>query len=304
MKDNILDFFEDVQDWVAEFSLIQIITSIVLVISLIGIIAGVVMSGRSKAEFEAEYQSNLTELTRLNSELTALTNENNLQPDVSDIKIALKSANTAGMAVAGLQTAYQDCGVNAGPEDSESFATAMKKNAESLDVYFDDDTKNARVPWFSVTSDNAARLIWTFMTNYMFSGDTVECLWMCRDNPGNLVAFAIGTYTASTNLFSDVHYYATAYGNKNYRTPDDAVPVYSIDLADGSSNVLIDPSMLPGKDSYGFNSDGQLVDPDGNAYMDDENWASSFENSFKDSKAYRDYMLSQGKDLMQSGEGG
>ena len=85
-----------------------------------------------------------------------------MRPDVSDIKIALKSANTAGMAVAGLQTAYQDCGVNAGPEDSESFATAMKKNAESLDVYFDDDrtsSKKSRILSFMLSSSTHASQI-------------------------------------------------------------------------------------------------------------------------------------------------
>lgn len=296
MKDNILDFFEDVQDWFANFRMIQIVTVVVVLISIIGIVFGVVHGRSSSAAYEQQYQANLNEIARLNSELTALTNENNRTPDASDVEIALKSANTAGMAVAGLQTSYQDCVVNAGLSGSESYETAMQKNAEALDVYFDVDDKNARVPWFSVTSENNARLVWTFMTNYMFTSDSVECLWVCRDNPGNLVAFALGTYTASTNLFSDVRYYATAYGNKNYRTPEDPIPVYSISLADGSqTEIEIPDSALPPAEGWSFNSDGQLVNPDGEVYMDDdENWASNFEDAFKDSKAYRDYMKTKG----------
>ena len=300
MKDDILDFFEDVQDRFAEFSMLQIVTAVVLVLCLIGIVLGVVSGQRSKAAYEEEYQSNLAEITRLTSELTALTNENNRTPEASDVQLAMKSANTAGMAVAGLQTAYQDVVVNAGADNTESFETALTKNAEALDVYFDDDDKNARVPWFTVTNENAARLVWTFMTNYTFSTETVECLWMCRDNPGNLVAFALGTYTASTNLFSDVHYYATAYGNKNYRTPDDPVAVYSIDLSDGSAGGLMDPSAMIQPEGFTFNENGQLVAPDGEVYMEDEGWAAAFEDAFKNSKEYREQMLAKG-DLMHEG---
>lgn len=101
-------------------------------------------SGGAGAEYEAKYQENLTEITRLNSELTALTNENERRPDASEITVAMKSANTAGMAVAGLQTAYQDCVVNAGETGSDGFESAITKNAEALDVYFDDTAKNAR----------------------------------------------------------------------------------------------------------------------------------------------------------------
>ena len=170
----------------------------------------------------------------------------------------------------------------------------LQENAAALDVYFDDDSKGARVPWFSITGGNHARLIWSFMTNYTFTDASVECLWTCRDGSDNLVAFAIGTYTAATNLFSDVKYYATAYGNKNYRTPDDPVPVYSINLDDGSQPVLIEPENVLLPEGYSFDADGVLRDADGNPYMGDEGWAADFESQFKSSKEYREYMLSKG----------
>lgn len=301
MKDNILDFFEDVRDMAASFSVLQIATVIIVIICVFGALFGALGFSKSGAEYEAQYQANLTEITRLNSELTALTNETNRTPNASDVAVAMKSANTAGMAVAGLQTAYQDCVVNSGMEGTDSFESALTKNAEALDVYFDIDDKNARVPWFSVTSDTPARLVWTFMTNYTFSTESVECLWVCRDNPGNLVAFAMGTYTASTGLFSDVKYYATAYGNKNYRTPDDPVTVYSVDLADGSGSIDIDQSAMIQPDGFNFDADGNLIGPDGEPYMENENWASAFEDAFKNSKDYREQMLTKG-DTMKNGD--
>lgn len=301
MKDNILDFFEDVQDKLADYSKLQIATVIVVILCLVFIGIFGISSSKSNAEYEAKYQENLTEITRLNSELTALTNENNRTPDASGITVAMKSANTAGMAVAGLQTAYQDCVVNAGMEGSESFETALVKNAEALDVYFDDDDKNARVPWFTVTNDNPARLVWTFMTNYTFSAESVECLWVCRDNSGNLVAFALGTYTASNGLFSNVRYYGTAYGNKNYRTPDDTVAPYSVDLIDGSGSTTVDTSAMIEPEGFHFDENGNLIGPNGEPYMGDENWAANFEDTFKKSQEYREQML-QKEDTMKNGD--
>ena len=301
MKDNILDFFEDVRDRLSEFSGLQLAAAAVIAVCVVGVTVAVLGSGGAGAEYEAKYQENLTEITRLNSELTALTNENERRPDASEITVAMKSANTAGMAVAGLQTAYQDCVVNAGETGSEGFESAITKNAEALDVYFDDTAKNARVPWFTVTGDTPARLVWTFMTNYTFSAETVECLWLCRDNAGNLVAFTLGTYSGSTGLFSDVHYYATAYGNKNYRTPDDPVSTYSVDLTDGSGSVTVGTDAMVRPEGYSFDENGNLIGPDGEPYMGDENWAADFEDAFKNSQAYREQMLQKG-DAMKNGD--
>lgn len=294
MKDNILDFIEDVRDKFSDFSMIQIITAVVVTLCVVISVIGIFGINKSNAEFKAKTQENDTLIMSLKSELAALTSENSRAESPEAVEVVLKSANTAGMAVAGLQTAYQDCYVNAA-DGSSVVADNLKKNAEALDVYFDDDDKGARVPWFSVTGDNHARLVWSFMTNYTFTSDSVECLWICRDTSNNMVAFALGTYTASTSLFSDVSYYATAYGNKNYRTPDDPIPVYSIDLSDGSNSVLLDPDNVLQPEGYTFDESGKLVDPDGNAYMEDESWAANFEEIFKASKEYRESELAKKK---------
>ena len=112
MKDNFLDFIEDVKDRLADFETIQIVTAVVGVVCLIGLVVGVLNIRSSNAEFETQSQANDTEIMRLKSELSALTNENNQQAGASEVEVVLKSANTAGVAVAGLQTAYQDCVVN------------------------------------------------------------------------------------------------------------------------------------------------------------------------------------------------
>lgn len=294
MKDDFLDALEDLKDKLSEFDKLQIAAVMTVVLCLVLSLAfGLGMRGR-RADYLAKSAENDAQIMSLKSELSALAGETSGAAEPGEVEVALKSANTAGMAVAGLQTAYQDCMVNAGTEPGSGTAEEnITRNAEALDVYFDDASKGARVPWFIVTSENHARLVWTFMTNYTFTADSVECLWTCRDTQDNLVAFAMGTYDGTSGLFSDVKYYATAYGNKNYRTPDDPVPVYSIDLSDGTATTLVDPEGILYPEGYMFNENGELVDENGDPYLGNEEWASDFEELFKSSKEYREFLLSK-----------
>ncbi len=296
LKYNILDFIDDVRDRIEDAPLMYVSVA-VAVVSVI--LCGVMLLGRSKtvAAAEAQLQEYNQQITQLNSELSALSGENDVAQNPEGVVVALRSAKSAGQAVAALQNEYQNLIV--GAEAMEVVEAKMKKQAESLDVYFDLDDKNARVSWFDVTSStNTTRLRWDFMTNYMFSGDTVECLWLCKDSKEKLVAFATGTYTGDTGLFSDVHWYATAYGNDNYRGVDNPVMTYTTGPGDGSE-VLADPNNVSLPDGYHFNEAGDLVNENGELWLDNEGWASEFNDAFKNSKEYREWMLKK-----QAEEGG
>lgn len=286
------------------FQPIDWLTIGVVVVALIVSLVCLVGSGSGDEASMVKLAEQQTEIVQLKAKLDALSDDSAAQVSPEDAAAMLKSASAAGTALAALQTEYQTCMIW---QDGDTLTVEEKlsKQAESIGNYLSADSQGCRVPWFTQSNVGGAsrsRFTWRFMTNYSFTQDTVECLWLCVDSGERLVAFATGMYTASQNKFSDIHWYATQYGNETYRAPDDPIPIWAEDANGGHEIDVpvtqdpVQPENPAGPETPPENP-VEPVDPNLPVNPDnpDENlgWAKDFEDEFLQSKEYRDWVQSQ-----------
>ena len=278
---------------------------VVTVCLLVSLITLSLHSGDS-SDVSAELDENRVKIVNLTAKRDALVGDVSSQISEDDAQLIYKTASAAGAALAKLQTEYQDCLVYK-DGDTLSIEDKISKQASDIGAYLTEDSQGSRVPWFTASSTlNSSRFTWRFMTNYSFTEDSVECLWLCFDSSEKLSAFATGHYIASQEKFTDVRYYATAYGNATYRTPSEPVNLWAESLDDSPSYEIdisqqpveqtpVDPAVeapvetLP--DPEAPVEVPVVLDPNGNPIQIDGgnlDWASDFENEFKASQEYRE----------------
>lgn len=310
------------RDFMAKFKSFQPIDWLTVGVVAVALIVSLVCLGKAGSGDEStmvKLQEQQTEIVNLRAKLSALSDDAANQVSPEDAAVMLKSASAAGTALAALQTEYQTCMIW---QDGDTLTVEEKlsKQAESIGNYLSADSQGCRVPWFTQSNVGGAsrsRFTWRFMTNYSFTQDTVECLWLCVDSGERLVAFATGMYTASQNKFSDIKWYATQYGNETYRAPEDPIPIWIEDVDGGGHEIPVQPtnpvdSVDPGMPGVPEGVDNiQPADPgtqnpaepapdfNPNLPVNPDNpnenlgWASEFEDEFLNSKEYREWVQSQ-----------
>lgn len=252
----------------------QFLMAVMIFLSII--IIGVAMMGSvaDKAEYERLYQENLTKIAGLQAEIDNLASLD-IEPD--EIQQAIYSAVDAGNKVASYQTEFQTC------YQSLDVDKALQENMKSLTQYMDLSSGAGYEPWFVPEHiSNTSWCTWQFATNYELASKDFPVLWVCYDNKSELVAYAIGTYHADDNKFSDIAFTHTTYGITKYTT---------VDLTDdaGTEDVFDIQDTIDIPDGYLLDANGNLVDAAGNPYVSDVDggddvleWAGGFANDFGD----------------------
>lgn len=184
------------------FGKIRFIICFVLVISCVFVI----LIGQLQIEdLQTQYNANEYVISGLEHDLSNVTKESQATADTVVINKALVSCEGLGEKVANYQNEYQKYRDEKGEDKRQEIAN-------NLDIYFADDSRNARVEWYSSGNSNDS-WTWTFESNYLFTATSIPVLWTCRLNDTNaLLAYATGTYDTTIGVFSNVHWYNTTVG--------------------------------------------------------------------------------------------
>lgn len=236
----------------------------------IGIAAFVFMSVMT-SKYDATYAQNDLEIGNLNMALSSLSDEVATMDSVEVVEVKLKSCSELGNRVAALQTNYQYLPLTV---DND---TAWMDNVNTLDVCFDVNGKNSRVPWYASMNPDV-HFTWSFQTTYGFSGLQVPVLWLCYDNmTQDLLAYAMSVYDTETGLFSNVSYYMTSLGAKYYyENPSGVNPDEEFVPDDDTDDDLISDDYvddMPSDIEMGIGSGGA---PEGDPTVDDSNDVPSY----------------------------
>lgn len=200
----------------------------VICVLLIGASALVINNMQSSSsKFADEYAANEVTIADLNKEYKEVSDgKNNMSAET--VEKTLKSASDRGNNVAYLQNNYRSLDVTV---DQDAYVA----NAEALDPFFGDNDKNSRVEWYRVPDFSYK---WTFKSNYDFSEDKIDVLWVCEhtleENKTELLAYVTGVYDANTNTFSDINRVMTVRGMSYVPTTDDIST--DTDVGSGSSS--------------------------------------------------------------------
>lgn len=184
------------------FGKIRFIICFVLAISCVFVI----LIGQLQIEdLQTQYNANEYVISGLEHDLSNVTKESQATADTVVINKALVSCEGLGEKVANYQNEYQKYRDEKGEDKRQEIAN-------NLDIYFADDSRNARVEWYSSGNSNDS-WTWTFESNYSFTATSIPVLWTCRLNDTNaLLAYATGTYDTTIGVFSNVHWYNTTVG--------------------------------------------------------------------------------------------
>ena len=166
----------------------------------------VILIGQLQIEdLQTQYNANEYVISGLEHDLSNVTKESQATADTVVINKALVSCEGLGEKVANYQNEYQKYRDEKGEDKRQEIAN-------NLDIYFADDSRNARVEWYSSGNSND-NWTWTFESNYSFTATSIPVLWTCRLNDTNaLLAYATGTYDTTIGVFSNVHWYNTTVG--------------------------------------------------------------------------------------------
>lgn len=200
----------------------QIITFVVIVLSVIVIIYfGLSYQSNSK-EYVTKYNDNTTEIAKLKNEYESGLQE---QPDTEEsASKKLNSAVTVGNEVAKSQnnyySIYNEYFQDAYVEDDKAYSKALKENSAVLDKFFSKEDTSGSGIWYLNESTDA---IWSFRTTFSFLGNEVPSLWTCYNTTGELLAFTTATYDVEEETFKDVKCYITSVG-RSYDGNDSEAP--------------------------------------------------------------------------------
>lgn len=220
-----------------------------LIVSLMGTMF--VGNGKLSALQQKE-QKNEAVITELSSKLEDLKSKAELPPPVTlsdeEQTAVTQSASELGTKVAEYQNKY--AGLSAS-RDRETFSA----NVGALDACFTEESKAARVPWYSGKRPG----VWEFVTDGAFKGDTKEVLWLCRDkDDGSLLAYATGVYESKTKLFGEVSYEMSVLGNASVESSGTGPASSDIDTKQVQD--MADSIKEAGDDSERELSEGETVD--------------------------------------------
>ena len=150
---------------------------------------------------------------------------------------------------------------------------------EALDAYFDADSKNARVSWYSAPS--GINWTWSFPNVYRTAGEQIDVVWLCfEDSTNELLAYTLAVFDMQTGLFSDVEWTMTSVGSS-----------YSYALAGGAGDST---EAQPNEDAMGAKNPASLL-PDFAEELDqaradrDDEIAAGFLNTVCTWDSYAEY---------------
>lgn len=241
-------------------------------VSLVIVVVGFVSGNTRVAELSEIRDANEAQIQDLRAELSRL--EGPTAADAAPEPGVSRGASpiSAGAAVAAYQNQYYDARLDANP------AAKAEIVRKSVEANLEPGAVEMAAEWF--TCENvSARFTWEFRSRYECVGETMECLWTCVDRNQLVVAFAVGTYHADSNKFSDISVHATRYGESTYQGSGGMTTVYDDEPASapGGSDVATDPS---GGTESGSSS-GETPAPAGDASTDESTWASQMEEQFR-----------------------
>lgn len=210
--------------------IIRAVISIILVLLAFGTFN---LMQKGSLLYAEKYAKNEIYISDLESTLSDLSQRGSVS--VNTVAVTLKSAADRGNNVAYLQNNYQVL-------DVLENETTYVNNANALDTFFADDSKNARVEWYRARSDTDTKseklqYKWSFESVYSFSVDSIDVIWLCReDTTGELLAYTTGVYNVSSNQFSNIERKITRFGNQ-YIGVDETVNNSSATSSNTASNT-------------------------------------------------------------------
>lgn len=157
--------------------------------------------------------TNTKEIKLLQSDITKNKMEKKL--DANEIKEDYKNAIDIGNAVSELQNKYIKA---VGDSNFKSDSVGKK-----LSGYFGDTTDDqmGRVPWFMPNNPGINDFSWQFMSDYNFTGDGVDCVWICFDKEGRIVAYTKSYFDSNTKKFKVPVTKKTEQGLTNFKPEDE-----------------------------------------------------------------------------------
>lgn len=174
----------------------NIIRTIIILVSVIAIVYFAMSCIKSQSAFDAAHNANATQIAALQTALDNAKTEEHI--DEQSMALSFSNASEAGKAVADLQNKYATTDSVADPDGFTAIA-------DTLDTYFANNSKDARVPW-GVTG---TQFRWEFMSGYDYTESKIDVLWLGYDDENNIVEYVTGVYDSDSNQFSNVTFGGT-----------------------------------------------------------------------------------------------
>ena len=260
IKDRMSDSVQNARTSTALIGPLQWLAIIVCVLGVALCVGSLLNMTREQDNYVLMYESNVSEISRLNAELTNYQNAS--VPTAEELHVSVVSAYEKGARVAFLQNAYFDI-------DASSQEAAWRENLVALAAYFDENTIRGQEQWFRPTNLYAyTELMWQFASDVSSAAEVFPVVWLCYDENDRLVAYALGQYHSDTELFSNVEVVVTSYGRASYVVQTDEG---FIDPSSDDSYVEYNPIEIPDGYHLEVNEDGSttIVEDNGNVYQDD-----------------------------------
>lgn len=141
----------------------------------------------------------------------------------------LKAAQDAGSALCEIQKTYAKSIQSMDGLEGDALDEVLveqKTFMADMKGYFKENVSMPPIWYEGNNYDMTAS--WVFTENYKFDKSSVDCLWLCKDEGGQIVAYATGKFDGRAGLFSGIDIQTTGYGNskmgvtlQNERTEDE-----------------------------------------------------------------------------------
>lgn len=168
----------------------------------------------SSRSYQAQMREKQNELATLQGDLDAAKAEAEFNTvSQEEMEQMAHSAKATGEAVATLENQYmslmQQKVTNA--EEESAQREQLLAMSDQFDGYFGENT-DMRTAWYNWNAEAAKGVSWEFCTNYTFTADTMNVLWKCMNESGQMLAYATAVYQAETDTFTDAVVHVTAIG--------------------------------------------------------------------------------------------
>ena len=198
----------------------------------------------------ARYDLNIAELQKELLVQQAILDES--AQGLSSVSDSVHSINDVGVKIAELQTKYAVTTNDYAKSQlykHDLLDANIQKYQEALSAYFDFDDVYLWFDWEDTTN-----LTWICLTNYNFTGDTIDVLWVCRGSTRTsfedpIYAYASALYHVDTGKFTDLRTGMTDKGATVVSYVDDTTDVNGFDFNNPSdfgdeSDVIVEDEII------------------------------------------------------------
>ena len=140
VKDRVADSVQNARTNTAGIGSVQWVAIVACILCIAVIVGSIVSMMNAQTEYTSFYETNMSEISRLNAELTNYENAEVQTPE--QLEASVVSAYENGARVAYLQNTYFDISV-------ATQLDAWRENMMAFAVYFDEHTRRARAQWCS-----------------------------------------------------------------------------------------------------------------------------------------------------------